>query len=303
MSNKLQMALAALLFAILCWFCLGRHGAEMNAAVPAPAATAALAAPAFQAIIDDGKVRLTGTLPNEAAKAAVIARARELYGDTGYLDELRVGNVANPAWVASVPGWLPPLQLKTRPTGGLSIDGAGRVDLTGQVATHEIRSGIYNDVRKSVPANWAVNDLMVVNAGPALSDKGLEAQTEINKFLIGKIIEFDTGKATIRPAGQQILDEAATLLKKYDIPFEVSGHTDNVGNPGSNLKLSQARSAAVKTYLAGKGVAGTRITTSGAGDTKPIGDNTTEDGRQRNRRIEFAIRETIVPPAPAAPGK
>jgi OOP family OmpA-OmpF porin len=202
--------------------------------------------------------------------------------------------VTNPNWVASLPGVLPLLNLKDRMAlnGGMAIDN-GEINLTGQVPTVETKRGIYEAVMKNM-APVRVNDLMVVNAGPALSEKGLEAQNIVNKELLGKIIEFDTGKATIRQGanGTDILNNVADIFTKYpDLAFEVGGHTDNVGKPASNKSLSQARANAVKAYLASKGIAATRMTALGYGDTKPIGDNATEEGKQRNRRIEFGVRE------------
>ena len=69
----------------------------------------------------------------------------------------------------------------------------------------------------------------------------------------------------------------------------MSGHTDNQGAPAKNLDLSKRRAAAVKTYLASKGVATTRLISEGFGQTKPVGDNKTAEGRQRNRRVEMKV--------------
>jgi len=72
------------------------------------------------------------------------------------------------------------------------------------------------------------------------------------------------------------------------LKLEIQGHTDNVGAPAANLKLSPERAASVRAYLvASAGVAPARLTTAGLGDTKPIGDNKTEAGRAQNRRVEL----------------
>jgi outer membrane protein OmpA-like peptidoglycan-associated protein len=105
-------------------------------------------------------------------------------------------------------------------------------------------------------------------------------------------ILFDTGKATIRTESSAILASIRDVLTADPaLTLEVQGHTDNVGTAASNLKLSQERAAAVKTYLVQKlGVAPGRLVTSGFGDTRPVADNTTEDGRSRNRRVELVKR-------------
>jgi len=68
---------------------------------------------------------------------------------------------------------------------------------------------------------------------------------------------------------------------------EIRGYTDNTGKKASNVKLSQARADAVKTWLVGRGIAAERVTTKGYGPENPVAPNTTADGKQKNRRIEF----------------
>jgi len=101
-------------------------------------------------------------------------------------------------------------------------------------------------------------------------------------------ILFATGKADLQPESRPVLKEIASTLKQHaDLKILIEGHTDNVGSPASNLTLSDARAAAVKTTLVGEfGVDGSRITTKGLGDTKPSVPNTTSAGRAQNRRVE-----------------
>ena len=99
-------------------------------------------------------------------------------------------------------------------------------------------------------------------------------------------INFATGQATITAASDAVLsDLLAVLTANADWQLRIEGHTDNVGDKAANLKLSQARAAAVAAWLTGKGIAAGRLTTAGLGDTQPVGPNTTEDGRARNRRV------------------
>lgn len=99
-------------------------------------------------------------------------------------------------------------------------------------------------------------------------------------------ITFATGQATITPASDAVLsDLLAVLTANPDWQLRIEGHTDNVGDQAANLKLSQARAAAVAAWLTGKGVAAARLSTAGLGDTQPVGPNTTEEGRARNRRV------------------
>lgn len=100
-------------------------------------------------------------------------------------------------------------------------------------------------------------------------------------------VHFDTGKATIRPESFEELDRVAEyMVHKPSVRVEISGHTDNVGDPKRNKALSQRRADACREYLMQHGVDGSRVEAMGYGDEKPVAGNETEDGRQRNRRIE-----------------
>ena len=104
-------------------------------------------------------------------------------------------------------------------------------------------------------------------------------------------INFDTGKATIRPDSTRIVDEVAAMLAAQPgLKLAVEGHTDNVGTAAANKALSQQRAQAVVAALAAKGVAAGRLDAAGYGPERPVADNATEAGRARNRRVELVKR-------------
>ena len=101
-------------------------------------------------------------------------------------------------------------------------------------------------------------------------------------------ILFDTGKDTIKPESEPLLAEVVRLLTdNEDLKISIEGHTDNVGQAKANQILSQKRAESVEKYLVGKGVDAKRLSSKGWGDSAPVADNRTEDGRAQNRRVEM----------------
>ncbi len=100
-------------------------------------------------------------------------------------------------------------------------------------------------------------------------------------------INFDTAKATIRPESFSRLDTVVEFMAhKKNARVEISGHTDNVGNPQANKTLSERRAQACRNYIVSKGIDKKRLDAVGFGDEHPIAPNDTDEGRQKNRRIE-----------------
>lgn len=118
-------------------------------------------------------------------------------------------------------------------------------------------------------------------------------------------VNFEFNKATLTVNARTLLDPVAdALMARPDITVEVDGHTDSKGSDAYNQKLSEARAASVKDYLATHGVDVGRMTTQGFGETQPIADNGTDDGRELNRRVELKVTAandpgsvSVAPPA------
>ncbi len=103
-------------------------------------------------------------------------------------------------------------------------------------------------------------------------------------------LHFNTNKSEILPESHKDLRELIALLSSFqDLKVEIVGHTDNVGTETDNLSLSKRRAQSVFDYLSERQINQTRLTTNGLGETKPIADNFTEEGRQKNRRVEFIL--------------
>ncbi len=103
-------------------------------------------------------------------------------------------------------------------------------------------------------------------------------------------ITFSTASADMNASFFKVLDGVALVLKKYDKTIvEVDGHTDSVGKPDYNQKLSERRASAVAQYLISKGIKQERTLTVGAGEMHPVASNDTEAGRTLNRRVELTL--------------
>lgn len=100
-------------------------------------------------------------------------------------------------------------------------------------------------------------------------------------------VEFDFNKADVRPAYHKRIKEVADYLKRHsDVDVIIEGHTDSRGNAAYNQSLSQRRADSVRKYMINKfGISSSRITAKGYGESKPIANNNTNQGRQRNRRV------------------
>ncbi|WP_176060719.1 OmpA family protein [Paraburkholderia sp. BCC1876] len=242
------------------------------------AGTGAITAAPPPANATPGQVVVGGKVPDEATKAAVLAKLRDTYGAANVVDQIEVADVATPPnWSANVQKLIGP-QLKQISKGQLKIDGT-QIDVKGEVHNESQRQQLASDMANALNPTYTIKNGLRVSA----SEQGLLDQT-----LANRTIEFETGSATLTPQGRLILDQMAAAMQKMTTrTVAIIGHTDNSGNRSSNIALSQARADAVKGYLVAKGISPQQMTTTGVGPDQPIASNDSTDGRARNRRIEF----------------
>ena len=113
---------------------------------------------------------------------------------------------------------------------------------------------------------------------------------EANATMTLKNIFFDPNKYNLMPESDAELDQIVELMADNPtLKIQINGHTDNSGNAADNITLSENRARAVTTYLIARGIAATRLAAKGWGDTKPVADNSTPEGRARNRRTELTV--------------
>ncbi len=119
------------------------------------------------------------------------------------------------------------------------------------------------------------------------ADRGTNFRIAPPTTLLPIEFEFDSCEPTA--PSRHVLEQLGTALRSRGLTgqaFRIEGHTDNTGTDAYNQDLSERRAAAVRRYLAGRGVAGARLETVGSGESKPRQPNETDQGRQRNRRVE-----------------
>ncbi|MDP2811146.1 MAG: OmpA family protein [Rhodocyclaceae bacterium] len=164
----------------------------------------------------------------------------------------------------------------------------------GEIEDRQILSGMISRGGREV---W----LLIVNFSDAytlycIETEAMKQDIVVNELLdkinkdgfISLYINFDTGKAIIKPDSFAQLDRVAAALKQAGgLKLEVGGHTDNVGTPDSNQTLSDARAKSVMKYLTDKGIVAGRLTAKGYGQSSPVADNRGEEGRAKNRRVEL----------------
>jgi len=138
---------------------------------------------------------------------------------------------------------------------------------------------------------YSDNFFLSHNSPDSTYEKNIPLQPiEANASIVLNNIFFDVNKYDLKPESQVELDKVVQLMKDNPtIKIEISGHTDNVGKPADNLKLSNTRARAVINYLIEKGMSGQRLVAAGFGETKPVADNKAEEGRAKNRRTELKI--------------
>jgi OOP family OmpA-OmpF porin len=242
---------------------------------------ASLAAPGFVAeLLDDGMLSLGGVMPDQASIDAIVTGASGVHGSGSVINDIVVGaEVAAPPYLSSLPAIFGAIE-------GLNpwrftLDG-GRADLTGLA------------VSETAAAETA-SRLEIVFAGTGLT---LDNRAAVDPAAVATVLTdllkgtatFRVGSAELSQDAMSLLDEAVEILADNTATvLTVEGHTDDVGSDEDNLALSEARAQAVVDYLVAGGIDAARLTAIGYGESRPIADNDTAEGRSENRRIQFVV--------------
>lgn len=156
-----------------------------------------------------------------------------------------------------------------------------------QPAAEQIRAMIENGMPEGFTGT---HDIALRNAASLPQVGADECQALLSNFLQANSIRFESGKSTIQGISFGLLDRLSFALKRCPTAtVEISGHTDSDGSDDANQALSENRANAVRSHLVGNGIFVGRLRAVGFGETKPVADNATDEGKARNRRIEFTV--------------
>ena len=228
-------------------------------------------------------VVIKGVVATSSDKQQLLDKLKAQYPDKPVRDEIEVrSNISIPTNWQQIATTIIDSDISNIRQGRIDIHGT-TISLHGKVSSLEQKQAIQNRIHSRLTDLYQLENQLVVVEGE---------QRLIDEALGNRIVEFESGSTNLTPMGLGILDDMAGVLQRVgDKPVLITGHTDNVGNSTANLALSNKRAEAVKQYLIGRNINATRLSTTGKGDSDPIASNDNEEGRTRNRRIEFTLNE------------
>lgn len=226
-----------------------------------------------------GSARLAGSIPSQAARERLLARAREVFGTTQVVDALRLDERTVPDdWLDSVVSllWLAGKKIDN---GKIELDGT-RIRISGTLAEGVGKDSLIDNVQ-AVISEYATLDAQLETAS-----KHARLSAALVRIALPGALRFAPQSAVLSPAAKQALNRVAPLLRKSTAHIDVIGYADAVGSPGMSLRLSALRAQAVRDYLIERGVPAQQLRPRGAGEA-PAANSTGS-----SRRAELRVRET-----------
>src|ERR1700744_3723665 len=244
----------------------------------------------FQAYKDPVAVTLTltGNVPDDKVHSSLIASAGRKFFSEKVVDNLKVSMGAPPGFAAAV---TPALGALSRLSTGTLVVSDRELKLSGDAfydaAAVQIRAGLGKDF----PQGWQFKADISVKPAAAPVDATV-CQQLFSDLLSKGTIRFPTAQSSIDPDSAGLLDRLIeTAMRCPTARIEIAGHTDADGEDGFNQALSEKRAQSVMDYLVKAGLPSDRFTAVGYGSAQPVAANDTDEGKAKNRRIEFVVRQ------------
>ncbi len=230
----------------------------------------------------ENNLEIKGYVSNQDDYNHFLESAFQLYGKENVSGDIQLGAGAPNNWADLLQSTL--LSLSTMEQGIVDITNHA-IHVSGKATTTATKQNIQQDLAAYTQFNYQ-SSMNIIAADAA----DLVCQQRFTKLLKSRNIQFQTGETTIASTSFPLLKKlsnTAALCSKSKIT--IVGHTDNEGSNASNIKLSEKRAQAVVAWLFQQGIEMQRLSAVGHGAKNPVADNDTEQGRARNRRIEFIV--------------
>jgi len=238
----------------------------------------------------EGDVRLRGRIPNERTRVATESVAKALFGSSAITDAMRIDKDLPKGWSTRV---LASLEALAQLNSGSIVTQPDVVDIRGVTGDQNVRAEIARILSEKLGASedYRISVVYQEKLDPLANiPTPEECVAQINKVLSVQQITFAPSSADIDVVARASIDNIAEILKScQDVAMEIGGHTDSQGRETMNQALSQARAEAVVNALLARRILTSNLTAKGFGESQPLADNGTEEGREANRRIEFKL--------------
>lgn len=244
----------------------------------------------------EGQTQLRGRIPDDRSKQATEALARAEFGSHSVYSAMRIDDTLPSGWAMRAMAVIEALGEVTRGSAIMSED---MVEIRGETGNENAKAaiaGILSD-KLGDGAKFTIDVTYVKKLDPVLDlPTPEECVAEANAIVASSKIVFDPGSVELNVEANDTLDRIAEALKDCEeVEMEIGGHTDSQGGETMNLNLSTQRANSVLDGLLMRRVAGVSFTAKGYGESEPIADNGTEEGREENRRIEFKLLNAEAP--------
>lgn len=255
-----------------------------------PAVPEAPGEAAVQATVTAGEsgVTLAGAVASDAQRDQLASAANAVFGPEQVRNELEVepGAALTDEIVGKVAALIPSLATSVS-DGELGVRD-GSLYLNG----HYVDDAAASALRYAAAQAGMTEESLDISPRPAATaDQAADLEKELNESVGQTPIPFDTGRATLTPAADPILDSVAALARKYGgVTIAVNGYTDGDGDAAANQTLSQARADAVAAALVSRGVPQPQLVSTGFGESQPLVPEVTPADKAKNRRVEFKVQ-------------
>lgn len=267
----------------------------LHAVLPVPVTGQNQGPPEFVATLSpEGLVQLRGRLNDENLRDVADSYAKSRFGSANVYSAARIVPDLPPNWPVRI---LTALEALSMLNNGAVVVTPNSVSIRGNSGSHAANANIASLLAEKLGTSedFTINVTYLEKLDPLASiPTPEECETEIGAIITSNKIEFEPSSATIDASAFGTMDDIAEILKHCGgIRLEIQGHTDSQGREEMNEELSQARAQSVLNELRSRRVLTSAFVAKGYGETLPIADNDTAEGRETNRRIEFKLIRPI----------